>query len=445
MRLLSSIILNWNRARLLRRTVESYLTTTRGAQIELFIVDNASTDGSGDYLAELGSSHPDIKITRLSKNIGGEAYNLAIAEAKGELVHLSENDQEFLPGWLTHVWQAFDAFPDLGQLSLHHDVPTDEEAWEAKPSKLKFASEKILYEAQANVGTSSVLRGRIFRDHGVRVKTLAHGPVKFPADGELSAAVRKAGYWSAWSDRYYVRNLGHMMEEFESNPGYYRNGYSSKPWLGEAGWRARMDAQRRLPKPVRQSLVLPDVHAVPEKTEPPVGDKAARIWSMFDGWTAEVEVLDFLHALVRLVKPSVALETGAWLGWSACAMAKAMQANGFGKLVSLDINADALALAKKHARAHAVDGVIDFRLEDSLTHTPQAQIELALLDSETPLREAEFRRFHPWFAPGATIVFHDTAPHHRVVGEGVRRLVGEGLLQGVELPTPRGLFVGRCI
>jgi predicted O-methyltransferase YrrM len=442
--LLSSIILNWNRARLLRRTVESYLATTRGEQIELFIIDNASTDGSRDYLSELGRSHPEIKITRLAENIGGEAYNLAIAAANGELIHLSENDQEFLPGWLAHVWDAFDAFPDLGQLSLHHDIPTDEEAWEPKPSKLRFASRKILYEAQGNVGTSSILRGCIFRDHGVRVRTLGHGPMKFPADAELSSAVKKAGYWAAWSDRYYVRNLGHLMEEFERDPEYYRHGYASKPWLGEAGWRARMDAQRRLPKPIRRSLVLPEAPAVPERTQPPVGDKPARIWSMFDGWTAEVEVLDFLYALVRLVKPAAAVETGAWLGWSACAMAKAMRANGFGRLVALDINAEALGLAQKHAKANTVDGIIDFRLENSLTYTPQEQFELALLDSDAALREAEFRRFQPWFAPGATIVFHDTASDRGVMDEGVRRLVGEGLLRGVELPTPRGLFLGRA-
>lgn len=441
--MISSIILNWNRVHLLRRTVESYITTTRDAQVELFIVDNASTDGSGDYLSDLCHSHPDVKIIRLSENIGGEAFNLAIADARGDLIHLSENDQEFLPGWLSHVWESFAAFPDLGQLSLHHDVPQDEEAWEPKPSRLRFAAGKILYEAQANVGTSSILRGTILRDRGVRVENLEQRAFKFPADGKLSDAVKRTGYWVAWSDRYYVRNLGHFMQEFEAYPQYYRENYASKPWVGEAGWGARMDAQRRSPKPIRRSLVLPDLHAVPEKTTPPVGDKAARIWSMFDGWTAEVEVLDFLHALVRLVKPTVALETGAWLGWSACAMAKAMQANGFGKIISLETNPEALEVAKRHAEQQCVDAIVDIRLVNSLSFTPEERIEFALLDSETTPREAEFRRFLPWFAPGAMILFHDTAPHHKVVGDGVRQLISEGLVQGIELPTPRGLFVGR--
>ena len=50
--MISTIILNWNRADLLRKTVESYLETIKGG-FELFIVDSASIDASHDYLREL--------------------------------------------------------------------------------------------------------------------------------------------------------------------------------------------------------------------------------------------------------------------------------------------------------------------------------------------------------------------------------------------------------
>lgn len=442
--MLSTIILNWNRERLLRRTVASYLATTEGSAIELCIVDNASTDGSGAYLDELARAQPQIRVLRLPENIGGKAYNLVIGDARGDLIHLSENDQEFLPGWVDHARDAFETFPDLGQLSLHHDVPADDEAWVAKPSRLRFAKGKILYEALGNVGTSSLLRASIVRERGVRVSNHEHGAIKFPNDGALSDAVKSAGYWVAWSDRYYARNLGHLVSEFEAEPDYYRENYASKPWLGEAGWRERIEAQRRIPKPVRNSIVLSGAPALPEKTEPPVGAKPARLWSMFDGWTAEVEVLDFLYALVRLVKPALALETGTWLGWSACAIGRALQANGFGRLISLETNPEAYAVAQRRAVELGVTDSVDLRLESSLDFSPRDVVEFALLDSETTIRETEFRRFLPWLAPGATIVFHDTAVHHKVVGDGVNRLITEGLLEGVTLPTPRGIFVGTC-
>src|SRR5690348_4006444 len=143
--MLSTIILNWNRVDLLRRCVDSYLATV-GGDYELAVVDNASTDGSVDYLRELEAARA-VRVICLPENIGGEALNIGAAMSRGELVHFSENDQVFLPGWRVHVEEAFAAFPDLGQLSLFSDTPTDDEAWEAKPSRLRFSRGKILYEA----------------------------------------------------------------------------------------------------------------------------------------------------------------------------------------------------------------------------------------------------------------------------------------------------------
>ena len=74
-------------------------------------------------------------------------------------------------------------------------------------------------------------------------------------------------------------------------------------------------------------------------------DKPARLWSMFDSLSAETEVLDFLHVLVRLVKPERILETGTWIGLSACAIGTAIAANGFGRLTTLEINGEAYECA----------------------------------------------------------------------------------------------------
>lgn len=440
--MLSTIILNWNRVHLLRRTIDSYLATTADEDTELFVVDNASDDGSPDYLRALAANNPRVQPIFLQENRGGEAFNEVIPRASGALIHLSENDQEFLPGWMKHVQAAFAAFPELGQLSLHGCVPEDDEAWEPKPCHLRFAAGALLYEAHANVGTSSILRGEFFRQRGVRVRNLEEGRFKFPADGELSNEVKAAGYFVAWSDRYWVRNLGHFVSEFDAHADYYRANYESKPWLGVAGWQERIERQRAQPRVSRSSLALPALAGMPEKTVQPVGEKPARLWTMVDGFTAELEVLDFLYALVRLSKPNHALETGTWLGHAACAIGRALVANGFGALVTLDLNEEALKAAAKNLEAAGVTHVVSPILCDSLSYTPPNPLDFALFDSETTLREAEFRRFHQWLRPGALVVFHDTAPHHAVVGEAVKRLASEGLLTGIELPTPRGVFVG---
>lgn len=441
--MISTIILSWNRADLLKRTVSSFLETADAGR-ELFIVDNASTDNSSEYLRELyesGIAH----VIFLPRNEGGLALNYAIAKASGDLIHLSENDQEFFPGWVDHVGMAFSKFPDLGQLSLHGVVPTDDEAWEPKPSRLLFSGGKIIYETDLNVGTSSVLRAELFKKNGIKIKNIESHDFLFPDDGKLSEDVRKNGFRVAWSDRYYVRNIGHEVSEFERNPQYYTRNYASKSRLGVDGWHERVEKAKELPRPRRASVSIQGRPVVPEKTLEPVGGYPSRLWSMFDGWSAEVEVLDFLYALTRLIKPRDVIETGTWLGLAASAIGRALIENGFGNLTTLEINHEAHESALSNLEASETSQVVRALLEPSLEYEPDRMFDMALFDSETHLRINEFWRFKDFLRDGATVVFHDTAQHHRVVIDGVNKLMEEGHIIGLNFPTPRGLFVGQIL
>jgi GT2 family glycosyltransferase len=438
--MLSTIILNWNREYLLRQCVESYLDTVGGA-FQLIVVDNASTDQSRAYLGALRDSGA-AQILLLDNNLGGEAFNLAIPFASGNLIHLCENDQLFLPGWRNHVEAAFACFPDLGQLSLFADTPTDEEAWLPKESHLRFSQGKILYEAHGCVGTSSVIRARLFRDAGIRLRNIEEGKFKFPDDTSLSWDIKAAGSWCAWSDRYYVRNVGHETAEYARNPEYYKSNYASKPWLGTAGWARMVEEWRATPKPARESLAFPGRPLVPEKTPAAPNEKRGRLWSMFDSRTAESEALDFLLALTRLIKPEAVLETGTWLGLSACAIGKGLLANGFGRLTTLEADLEAHAAAVTNIREYGLHRAIEALLMPSLEFTPGGHYDMVVFGSEPALSVGEFRRFRPYLAQDATLVFlasgSGDAGHY-----GVHALVRDGAVAGIGFPTPRGLFVGR--
>ena len=78
-----------------------------------------------------------------------------------------------------------------------------------------------------------------------------------------------------------------------------------------------------------------------------------------------------------------------------------------------------------------------------MEYVPEHIFDMAVFDSEIGLRVHEFRRFKPSLREGALVIFHDTAPHHSIVIDGVRSLIDEGAVVGVDLPTPRGVFVGR--
>jgi glycosyltransferase involved in cell wall biosynthesis len=190
---ISTIILNWNRKALLEKTIQSYAATIENP-LQLIVIDNASSDGSQEVIEHFCTELPYLKPVFLGANLGGEAINVALDQATGDLVHISENDQIYLAGWSQHVRECFTIFPRLGQLSLHGVVPTDEEVWEVKSAHLRFSKGKILYEAQGNVGTSSVIPAGVFRDGGVRLHNIAQedaGKFLFPDDARLSADIKK--------------------------------------------------------------------------------------------------------------------------------------------------------------------------------------------------------------------------------------------------------------
>ena len=166
---------------------------------------------------------------------------------------------------------------------------------------------------------------------------------------------------------------------------------------------------------------------------------------MFDGWTAEVETLDFFYSLVRLLKPRRVVETGTWLGRSAVSIGSALRDNGFGALTSIEINPDAAKVARDRVAEFGLDRSVSIHVETSLAFAPHGPYDLALFDSDIPIRAAEFLKFYEFLEPGSFILFHDTAPHHIGSADNIHDLIIMGLLEGLFLPTPRGLFVGKLI
>ena len=167
--LVSTIVLNWNRAVLLQQMLRSYADTVSGPA-EIIVIDNGSSDDSRLVIDSARSFLPKIQAVFLDENIGGEAINLCFDRVTGDLIHISENDQVFLPSWTDHAREAFKCFSDLGQLSFLSPVATDEEVWDVQPCHLRFSRGKILYQAHGNLTTSSVIPSTLIRDHNIRIR-----------------------------------------------------------------------------------------------------------------------------------------------------------------------------------------------------------------------------------------------------------------------------------
>jgi len=97
----STLVVSWNNRDFLGRCLESL---PKGS--EIIVVDNASTDGSAEFIAE---TFPHVRLIRLDRNIGfGAAINRGAAEATGTYLLLLNPDAEATPKSVERLMEFLD-------------------------------------------------------------------------------------------------------------------------------------------------------------------------------------------------------------------------------------------------------------------------------------------------------------------------------------------------
>lgn len=101
--LVSIIIPHFNGNEILRRCLES-LAAAEYSNREVILVDNASTDGSAEEVAQ---RFPEVVLIRNSENLGyAGGCNSGLRYARGEYLVFLNNDTVVEPDWLIHLVQA---------------------------------------------------------------------------------------------------------------------------------------------------------------------------------------------------------------------------------------------------------------------------------------------------------------------------------------------------
>jgi GT2 family glycosyltransferase len=117
----SIISINYNGKHFLKDCLES-IQGTEASDAEVIIVDNASTDGSGEYLRR---EFPSVKVMELDRNYGfAEANNRGAEAASGKYLVFLNNDTVVTQGWLLALLDALSSEPEVGaagsKLLLYH-------------------------------------------------------------------------------------------------------------------------------------------------------------------------------------------------------------------------------------------------------------------------------------------------------------------------------------
>jgi hypothetical protein len=91
-----------------------------GVAVDVLVVDDASTDASGEIAEQLAAEHESVRLIRHERNAGHIAtYNEGLALARGEYVVLLSADDLLTPGSLQRATALMEAHPSVGLVYGH--------------------------------------------------------------------------------------------------------------------------------------------------------------------------------------------------------------------------------------------------------------------------------------------------------------------------------------
>jgi GT2 family glycosyltransferase len=156
----SIVIPVFNKLELTRQCLRGIALTAGGIAHEVIVVDNASTDGTAEFLrAEEEAGR--LRAIVNEENLGfGAACNLGAERAYGEHVLFLNNDTIPLPGWLDALLHAMESDPDVGAAGARLLYPN----WTIQHAGIVFNEQSAPYHAHrgAAMNDAVVLEARDF-------------------------------------------------------------------------------------------------------------------------------------------------------------------------------------------------------------------------------------------------------------------------------------------
>ncbi len=147
--LVSVYIPTRNRVTLLRRAVDSVLGQTH-KDLELIVVDDASSDGTAEHLRLLARQEPRLTyITNPEPRGAPAARNAAIQKAKGHFVTGLDDDDEFLPERISSFvsyWNLLTSHGASPACLYSQDIWMQNGAFHQATHKRSFVSAAELFE-----------------------------------------------------------------------------------------------------------------------------------------------------------------------------------------------------------------------------------------------------------------------------------------------------------
>ncbi|HMQ68097.1 MAG TPA: glycosyltransferase [Ignavibacteria bacterium] len=193
--LVSIFVVTYNRLGMLEKCIGNMIPTLKNINYELLIIDNASDDGTVEYLKKIASSFPEVKITLNEENIGINSKAKGAELSSGDfLIGVDDDVIDFPEGWVENMVRAYKTIPGMGYLAS--DVVQDETTNGAKPPVENYFKEyyddgKVILEVGPTGGWCFMISREVYELVGKLKKF--DGRIFFSEDGDYVNRIRNKG------------------------------------------------------------------------------------------------------------------------------------------------------------------------------------------------------------------------------------------------------------
>jgi GT2 family glycosyltransferase len=242
---ISVIILNYNGRQWLDGCLRS-LSQDVSSATEIILVDNASTDGSVDFVR---SAFPDVQVLALGTNAGFATGNNEGARiARGRLLAFLNNDTRVHAGWLRALTSPFDA-PDVGLATSRLVVMNDADVIDSAGDGYVFAggafkrhhggsADDPIARTRSDVFGACAAACMVRRDLFLDVGGFDDEFFIYYEDVDLSYRVRLAGYRCVYVPEACVEHAGSALMGAQSDRSVFY-GQRNLEWVylkNTPGW-----------------------------------------------------------------------------------------------------------------------------------------------------------------------------------------------------------------
>jgi GT2 family glycosyltransferase len=245
-----------------RMCLESLLHTTRGESCEIIVVDNGSTDGTAEYLRQLGERVPRVHVILNGCNAGfAAANNRALSAARGEFIVLLNNDTIVPPGWLPAL-SAHLENPNIGAVGPVTNRSGNEAQIEVSYRTcgefLAFAADLAIRRRgeQSELRTATMfcaaMRSSVFREVGPLDERFEIGLFE---DDDYSMRIRAVGYRVVCAEDVFVHHFGQASIGKLAAAGAYGDLFHANRRRWVEKWHRAWEPYRLRPNPAYDAAV----------------------------------------------------------------------------------------------------------------------------------------------------------------------------------------------